>query len=780
MRRSRRGFRRGVGAAVTALAVLLLVPAAGAAQDLPSAGEMQQPPEQRDEDEESESSDEESAEESGGESSQAASSERESPEGETAEGASEQSSETAESEAPKEGEEAAAEGEQADAGKEGDTDKAGDGEEGDGKEKGEGEDEKRGEIVETTTDVEREVKGRGSTEGDRRWVQSGVNAWGLPGFQHITSAKPNRANTYDVSFFGEVTSGQNMIRNGDRNTFVGGRLNVHAQIIKYFSANVAVGATNNVNNFGRPEAMLSQGDAALGVRGHYPVQDFLDLGADVNLDFPTGFGSAGLDFAGTSVEPRLLGSFHLDPLVKNSTVPLSAHINAGYRVDRTANTVPGDLQLTRVERFAHDISDYDYVKLGVGVEYDVPYVSPFAAWNLDIPVNGPADACNRIGPDCVENFGPQAFPHTVSLGLRGEPVDQLSLHAGADVSLTSRQAAGIPSTPPYTLLFGANWQIDPRARVERVTKTVEKTRLVKEMPERGHLVGEVVDKKTGEPVGGAQIEYVDTDRAPQMTGSENGTFRSYGFEPGTELTVRVSHPKYHSSEVTGTLEKGEQDRTFELEPKPQKGTVRGTVKNQDGEPIAGATVRLSGPELTEVTTDSSGTFEAEVEGGKYGIGATSDDHLASNQTVDVPAGESTSVDFALEEGGDPSMVTVEDDQVKVEEKIHFETGTATLSQNSNVILDQVASTLKSHPELAKIEVAGHTDNVGTKENNMELSRDRAQTVYDYLVKQGVNPDRLVSKGYGPTEPLVPNISDENRSLNRRVEFHIVERRSESE
>src|ERR1019366_3248697 len=69
-----------------------------------------------------------------------------------------------------------------------------------------------------------------------------------------------------------------------------------------------------------------------------------------------------------------------------------------------------------------------------------------------------------------------------------------------------------------------------------------------------------------------------------------------------------------------------------------------------------------------------------------------------------------------------------------------------------------------------LEVQGHTDNVGADAYNMHLSQARADSVRAYLVAHGISPDRLVSKGYGFHQPLVPNNTDGNRALNRRVQF----------
>jgi len=72
-----------------------------------------------------------------------------------------------------------------------------------------------------------------------------------------------------------------------------------------------------------------------------------------------------------------------------------------------------------------------------------------------------------------------------------------------------------------------------------------------------------------------------------------------------------------------------------------------------------------------------------------------------------------------------------------------------------------------------IEISGHTDNIGNMQANQVLSQNRAKSVYQYLINYGVAPARLVYKGYGQTQPIVPNTSDDNRSKNRRTEFKII-------
>ncbi|MEI6854382.1 MAG: OmpA family protein, partial [Bacteroidota bacterium] len=72
-----------------------------------------------------------------------------------------------------------------------------------------------------------------------------------------------------------------------------------------------------------------------------------------------------------------------------------------------------------------------------------------------------------------------------------------------------------------------------------------------------------------------------------------------------------------------------------------------------------------------------------------------------------------------------------------------------------------------------IEISGHTDNVGKENDNQLLSEARAKAVMDYFVRKGINPTRLTYKGYGSTQPIAPNTTDEGRAKNRRVEMKVI-------
>jgi len=104
--------------------------------------------------------------------------------------------------------------------------------------------------------------------------------------------------------------------------------------------------------------------------------------------------------------------------------------------------------------------------------------------------------------------------------------------------------------------------------------------------------------------------------------------------------------------------------------------------------------------------------------------------------------------------------------------INFETDKYDLCGQAKLIIEEFAEFLKDHPQI-KVEVQGHTDNVGGAEYNLFLSDDRAKSVYDYLVQIGISPQRLRYKGYGLSMPIANNATEAGRSKNRRTAFFIL-------
>jgi outer membrane protein OmpA-like peptidoglycan-associated protein len=104
--------------------------------------------------------------------------------------------------------------------------------------------------------------------------------------------------------------------------------------------------------------------------------------------------------------------------------------------------------------------------------------------------------------------------------------------------------------------------------------------------------------------------------------------------------------------------------------------------------------------------------------------------------------------------------------------VFFDFDKANLRSESFRELDRVVKLLKENATI-EIEISAHTDNRGADDYNSKLSDNRAASVREYIVSKGIAPERITSKGYGETKPIVANDTDENRQLNRRVEFVIV-------
>lgn len=112
--------------------------------------------------------------------------------------------------------------------------------------------------------------------------------------------------------------------------------------------------------------------------------------------------------------------------------------------------------------------------------------------------------------------------------------------------------------------------------------------------------------------------------------------------------------------------------------------------------------------------------------------------------------------------------------LELAQRIEFETDRAALRPESRRTLDEAARWILAHPAAAIIVVEGHTDNAGDSGHNLRLSGERAHAVMAYLVGRGVPPDRLRARGFGATQPIADNATEEGRRANRRVEFEVLQ------
>ena len=169
-------------------------------------------------------------------------------------------------------------------------------------------------------------------------------------------------------------------------------------------------------------------------------------------------------------------------------------------------------------------------------------------------------------------------------------------------------------------------------------------------------------------------------------------------------------------------------------------------------------------------TNDNGKFSLRLPAGdQYEIFILGFKDSASYNVLDIPATKGAAYyknSFKVDIQFLPAKTFVLDD-------CNFETGKATLQPTSFAVLDELVAYLNRKDD-EKIELGGHTDNVGSVASNLKLSMDRANTVRAYLLTKGIDPDRVTAKGYGMSEPIEDNKTEEGRAKNRRTEVKILE------
>ncbi|MCL2825221.1 MAG: OmpA family protein [Polyangiaceae bacterium] len=114
-------------------------------------------------------------------------------------------------------------------------------------------------------------------------------------------------------------------------------------------------------------------------------------------------------------------------------------------------------------------------------------------------------------------------------------------------------------------------------------------------------------------------------------------------------------------------------------------------------------------------------------------------------------------------------------EIKIMERVEFDTGRATIRRESDPVLNAVLDILKTNPDIRLLRIEGHTDSQGSAFMNMNLSKARAAAVRKWLIDNGIEASRLTSAGFGQTKPIADNNTPEGRQENRRVAFEILER-----
>jgi len=261
-----------------------------------------------------------------------------------------------------------------------------------------------------------------------------------------------------------------------------------------------------------------------------------------------------------------------------------------------------------------------------------------------------------------------------------------------------------------------------------------------------------------------RVGYVSSNRE-----DTKGLFDIYRVVMGSNKEVEQHLPlpelAYLSTYPTALLKEPVSSVTVGL---PIKGIIVDATSNK---PLT-ARIQIINQATTEVIgsvlTDSTGMYQFIVNEPKaYGFEVSAKDHMFLLEVVDfakMPVSDEYQRDFKL----NPVVVGAK----MVLKNIFFESGKAIIKSESYPELARVVQLMRENSNL-KLEISGHTDNVGKPATNQKLSLGRAQAVVDYLVQQGIDKTHFTAVGYGSKQPVAPNKTKERRNLNRRVEFKVL-------
>lgn len=213
------------------------------------------------------------------------------------------------------------------------------------------------------------------------------------------------------------------------------------------------------------------------------------------------------------------------------------------------------------------------------------------------------------------------------------------------------------------------------------------------------------------------------------------------------------------------------------EARPEKvALLKGRITDADGSPLTGATITITDANthkkvavMNDTITASFATVVNESQNQQY-IATVNKKGYAFNSAVitakDTFTGKPAKLDFNMQAISSGGNYVLND--------IYYQTNSSQLETISVAVVKEFAQYMRSNPDI-KVKIAGYTDNVGSAQSNLELSSNRASTVMQALIKEGIKATRLSYQGYGAANPVASNDTEEGRQKNRRTEFVILQK-----
>ena len=595
---------------------------------------------------------------------------------------------------------------------------------------------------------------------------------GSTGLFRMATANGLLKNHFHLSMAGDFFSGKDVIVIGDDDSRFGGRISLAWGVSDYVEIYGSLAAHSNQNSAvvaPEPELIQSVGNLTLGLRGYGEVTPGVALGAQVAVSPPAAAADVGLDMGASEVDLLALATFDFAAW---SSSPLRAHLNLGYSIDGEEDLFK--TELSRIERFGHDVRGYDSVRMAIGIDAPFQYVSPSLEFTLDVPVSPPCKDDPSL-PTCLDKVGFDGYPSFLIAGLKTEPLAGLTFSLGGEFGMTTKESQGTPAIPAWTLLFGAAYELDPTPRiVERVVERRVEAPAATPAPTASamsYVTGTIVDSATKKPIEGARVRYLNTEYSDQITNAA-GVFRSYEVAPGTSIRIEISAPGYATIARPMTVGATPMAGQISMEQAIAGAQLAGRVTASDGAAMQ-ATIIAHGPEDKTIKADpNTGAFELDLKPGEYEITVSAPGRTSTRDHLVLQNGRKDQ-NYSLQPLAAGQHLRQEGDLYVIDnpdQGVTFERDR--LSGDSSTVLEEVVNLLKADPTL-RLQVRSHTDSRDDNTDVRALTERRARAVVTWLTQHGIDASRLEAVGVGDSEPMFPNISDRNRRRNNRVDFKVA-------
>lgn len=280
------------------------------------------------------------------------------------------------------------------------------------------------------------------------------------------------------------------------------------------------------------------------------------------------------------------------------------------------------------------------------------------------------------------------------------------------------------------------------------------------------ITGSVTDEETHEPLI-AEISFPENAEITSTISTPTGVYEK-SLPPG-RYVVQAEKEGYRWKRQVIILKEDEQkviDFVLSMKPVERGGWLTGRIYDAKTEEPLIAQIKFPDSQVPPAASDQTGIYKVELTPGTYTVSVEADGYTILAEPVVVGTAETIVKNFAL-------RLRPKKGERIILRGIHFESGKATITPDSYSILDEAAKVLKDNPNLT-VEIGGHTDSVGSDSYNMRLSFNRSNAVRQHLISiHGIDPGRLIAKGYGEAMPIANNKTKEGRAKNRRIEFLII-------